>query len=127
MPAACITSLRLRSVVVPVVDAERFVAQVVQGGNTAVFAHKDALAVIKNDGCEGEPVAASRIAAQGVGGVAGEDVDLATSQRGKALAGREGNELHFLGIAQHHGCNGAADIGVNAGGSTLGTGGAETR
>jgi hypothetical protein len=52
------------------------------------------------------------VAGEAPGGVAGQDVHLARLERREALLGAEGHPAHLVGVAEHGGGDGAADVHV---------------
>ncbi len=78
-----------------------------------VGVHHDGLAVVERGGTEDAP---ARVAADGPGRVADEDVDLTGLEGRTALVGGQGAELHGLGVAENGGRDGAAEVGVEADG-----------
>jgi hypothetical protein len=63
------------------------------------------------------------VAGQAPGGVAGQDVHLAGLERGEALLGAEGHPAHLVGVAEHGGGDGAADVHVEPAPLALAVGG----
>src|SRR6185369_4296795 len=85
--------------------------------------HHEALAVVKRDA--GEDHALRRVAGERPGGVARENVDLARLQRGEPLLRAGRLELHFVGVAEDGGGDGAANVDVDTGPAALAVGDGE--
>ena len=75
-------------------------------------ADHDRLAVIERGRREQAP---RRVAADGAGRVADEDVDLARLEGRAALLGGQGAELDLRGVTQHGGRDGPAEVDIEAG------------
>ena len=88
--------------------------QAVQIADARSQRHQQATAIEKHHRSEAEGIPAGGITAQGHGGVAREQVHLATGQGGEAVGGGEGTQLQLARIAEHGSRHRPADVHIKA-------------
>ena len=93
-------------------DADRLAAQPLDAGDAAGFGHHQTLAVIEDDRRKAETVAPCRIAAEGVSGVAGQQIHLAAGQGCKAFTGVEIAKFNLVRITENRCCGRTADVHI---------------
>ena len=110
----------------PTQQADGALAQTGQVGDAAGHGHHHVNAVVEVDRSEAEGVAAGRIAREGEGGGASQQIDLPTGHGGETGIEGDGVIRQLLGIAEHSRRHALAEIHLKAAVPTLGIGAAET-